>query len=333
MTDQPVEKPHYSPSQAESFARCPEAYRRRYLDGDRIPPGIRAISGKGVHGGAQINFSQKIKSHVDMTLDDIIDAAVYVYESEIETQNVVLNRDELSRGVKRVLAEAKDETARLASAHAKLQAPEYQPVHVEREHRIIIPGSTHDLLGIIDMEDDRDIVTDWKMSSKRFTEQDVASSVQLTYYAAAHHIHTGRPAREVRLDAIIKNKEPVRQVIAARRSTPDYIALKNRLNAQLAAIAAGNFPPASTGSWWCSPKWCGYYSTCPYVNAKPVIVDLNLGTAKPADPTPAMAIIESPPPNATVLPPLEDEDSDDVQSSIDQTAPNELAVAASTGQP
>jgi hypothetical protein len=92
--------------------------------------------------------------------------------------------------------------------------------------------------------------------------------VQLTVYAAGHKRLTGQPASEVRLDVLVKTKEVTRQVLRSTRGAADFQALAARINATLAGIAAGIFPPASPGSWWCSDRWCGYWRSCPYVNSE-----------------------------------------------------------------
>jgi hypothetical protein len=54
--------------------------------------------------------------------------------------------------------------------------------------------------------------------------------------------------------------------------TPDDQArVVIRSQEAIAGIEAGFFPPASSGGWWCSPKMCGYWPTCPYVRGGSVI--------------------------------------------------------------
>lgn len=260
-----VRKPHVSATQIESYCRCGEAYRRRYLEHEVIPPGIVTIQGKGFHKAAEVNFSQKIESHVDLSVSDIKDAAAAAFEEEVRG-SYVLTADEVSRGPKLVVAEAKDETVALAELHAREQAPDYQPIAVERECRIVFPNSTHDLLGFIDLEDDQDRVVDFKTANKRKNQDEVDASLQLTVYAAAHRLRYGRDASEVRLDTVVKNKKPVRQVLVSHRDQADFQVLVNRVNAVLGGLKAGIFAPATPGAWWCGPKWCGYWHTCSYVN-------------------------------------------------------------------
>lgn len=263
-----TERKHWSPSQLDLACKCGEAYRRRYLENEVIPPGIALMKGRGLHGGAKVNMTQKIETRIDLPVSDIVDAAVASFEKDVKA-GFVLSQEETSRGTKTVIAEAKDDVVELARVHAIEQAPEYQPTMVEARVRIVLPDAPRDLLGIIDLADTRDIVTDFKTSSKRKNQTEVDGSVQLTSYAAAFKTITGRDPRAVRLDTVVRTKtKTYRHALDSTRSSDDYNALANRINAVARMVDAGVFVPAMPGAWWCAPKWCGYWSTCPFVNSQ-----------------------------------------------------------------
>lgn len=258
-------KPHLSPSALATLSRCGEQYRRRYIEGDRIPPGMAALKGVGVHRGIKENFDQKIESHTDLKPSDIVDAAVAGFDEEKNIRGYELTSEEVSIGVDKVLGEAVDATARMAQGHAELQAPSYQPVMVEQRLMVPLPGATHDLLGIIDVLDDKHRVTDFKTGAKSKPQGDADSSLQLSYYAAAVELKTGRKPVEARLDVIIDKKSgPDRQVLRTQRDQDHAAVLVARVNAALSVIQAGAFVPTDPTNWWCSARWCGYHSTCPY---------------------------------------------------------------------
>lgn len=259
-------KPHLSATQLESYCRCPEAYRRRYLEREVIPPGIAIIQGKSFHSAAATNFEQKIESRADLPVEMFKEAAAAAFDEE-RKNGFCLTSEEESLGIGKVMGAALDKTVELIELHAKEQAPDYQPILVEEEVRIPLPGE-RDLLAIIDLADELDRVTDFKSASKRKPQSEADGSVQLTIYAAAFQRHTGRPPSELRLDTAVKNKEPVRQVLTTQRTRSDFEALANRINAVSLGIAKGSFPPATPGAWWCTSKWCGYWHTCPYVNSE-----------------------------------------------------------------
>lgn len=261
------DKPYLSATQLNMYARCPEQYRRRYIEGERLPPGIAATRGTGLHQAAAANMRQKVQSHVDQPPTDIIDQAVAAYDAAIHG-GVALTAEEVSEGVENVIGENRDLVADLALVHAKQQAPEYQPVLVEREIRLELPGP-RDLLGVIDLADDQGRVVDWKTGKKAQSQTEADTSVQLTIYAAAHRAVSGSDPSEVRLDYLTTGSRIKRGVVSSQRGPDDYAALAARFNAVSAAIDAGVFPPAMPGSWFCSARWCGFYENgCPFVNGR-----------------------------------------------------------------
>lgn len=262
------QKPYLSPSQIETYLRCGEAYRRRYVEGERIPPGIVAVQGTGVHAGAEVNFRQKILTGSDLPVRDIIDASVDGFDRQLK-EGWTVDPEGPSVG------DARDQLASLATVLAKEVCPEYQPTHVEQTVRIELPGA-YDMLGVVDLAADGKVI-DFKTTAKTMSQSQVDKSPQITFYAAAHRILTGSIAEEVVIENLVKTKKPKRVRIASTRDKRDFAALAARINAVSAGIQAGVFVPAEQGSWMCSQRWCGYYESCPYVNAtKSTIVDLQV---------------------------------------------------------
>ncbi len=265
MTD---ERPHLSASQIDSYCRCGEAYRRRYLEGEKIPPAIAMIKGTGFHAAAEANMRQKIETHRDLPACEIIDVAVASFDAELPG-GYILNEEETSQGVENVLGRARDDLADFALVHAREQAPDYQPTHVEQTVRIELPNAPRDLLAVIDLADDQGRVVDFKTAGKKKSQADADESVQLTIYAAGLHALTGSPPTEVRLDTVVAGKKAVtRSVVSSQRDEADFAALAHRINMVQRGIDAGVFAPATPGAWWCGPKWCGYWHSCPYVNSQ-----------------------------------------------------------------
>jgi len=268
MTEQTqTEKPHISATQLDMYWRCPESYRRRYVEGEVIPPAIALLQGRAFHKGAEFNFRQKIDTHEDLPAGEIVDAAAAAFEADL-AGGYELNEEEAFHGAKKVLGQAKDQVVGLAFAHGVMQAPDYQPVAVEHRSTILFPSATHDLVAITDLRDDKRRVVDFKTAARKMPADAADKSTQLSIYAAAYQVETGSPPREVRLDVVTKTKDPARQVLRSHRSEAAFQVLINRVNATLAAINKGSFPPASPDAWCCSLKWCGYARTCPYFNSE-----------------------------------------------------------------
>jgi hypothetical protein len=250
------------------FWRCPEQYRRRYIEQEVVPPGIAMLTGSAVHAGIEHNFERKIETREDLPARQIVEASVAAFRERVKA-GYSLTEEEDAVGRTKVLGEAVDQTAALAGLHATEQAPEYQPTEVEHTTRIVFPAAPVDLLAITDLRDDAGRVTDFKTAKRSPPAADVERSVQLTIYAAAYWVDHGRPPSSVRLDTLVKTKKPKRQLLTSRREEGHIAVLVRRINATLAAIQAGSFTPCPPDAWQCSDKWCGYFRTCPYVNAEP----------------------------------------------------------------
>lgn len=256
----------YSQSKLGMWERCGEQYRRRWMEGEVIPPGVAAVRGTAVHEAARVNFRQKRSTHEDLPAEEIVEAAVEKFRTE-STGGLMLTEEEHARGLKTVVDEALDETARYAQAHAAEQAPDYQPVIVE--DRVSIPSGIDgvQLQGTIDLADDQGRLVDFKTKGKTPAERDVHVSPQLTLYSALYQARTKEAPKAIRQDVLVGLKRGVeRRVLETTRGPADYAALAERLGAMHASIQAGLFPPASPEHWACSPNYCGYYRSCKYVN-------------------------------------------------------------------
>lgn len=258
------DKPHLSASQLEMFAKCPESWRRRYLEKEIIPPKLAMLKGTAVHAGAEKNMRQKIETHQDLPANEIIDAAVESFESNIKHDGFQLGPDEKKKdvdGYRNLVVE-------MATQHAAQQAPEYQPVAVEKKFRIELPDLNHDVVGVIDLVDTNGDVIDFKTAGRAMQQSDADSSTQLSLYAAAQG---DVDEVNVKLDILIEPtaRQPVRrQLVQAKRDRSDLPVIGRRISVISKTIDAGLFPPAAVGSWWCSESWCGYWSTCGYVNSE-----------------------------------------------------------------
>lgn len=266
--ESPPRKPHISHSQLSMFWRCPEQYRRRYMEGERFPPGIAMMTGSAVHKGIETNFGRKIETHEDLPAPEIIDSAVAAFQAAT-AGDYALTKEEINIGRDQVLATAIDQTATLAGLHAEEQAPEYQPTEVEHTTRIVFPTAPVDLLATTDLRDDRHRITDFKTAKQSKSADEVHRSVQLTIYAAAYWVDHGLPPRAVQLDTLVKTKTPKRQLLTSTRTREHIETLVRRINVTLGVIQGGYFAPCPPDAWQCSDKWCGYYRTCPYVNSDP----------------------------------------------------------------
>ena len=86
-------------SMLNMFFRCPEQFRRRYLEGEIIPPGIAAAIGKSVHKAAEENHKHKLLKEEDLPKDYLQDFARDTYVKIVENEGVYLAPEELDQAI------------------------------------------------------------------------------------------------------------------------------------------------------------------------------------------------------------------------------------------
>lgn len=250
------------------FEMCGEAYRRRYVEGEKDYAGTAALRGSGVHGGAQVNHVQKKKTGRDLPKNDIIDASVAAFEKRKADDGFRLTPEEQSMGVSSALARTVQSITTLSGLYADQVAPEIKPDLIEEKIIVEIPNTGIDLAGTIDLSTTDGRLKDFKTSTRSKSQKDADESLQLSLYDFLFEKKTGRKPTGLDLEVLVDLKTPKAQRLSTGRTQRDRTVLFNRMNVLLRSRQAGIFAPAAVGSWNCSAKWCGFWDTCPFVNGE-----------------------------------------------------------------
>lgn len=256
-------------SEVNDFELCGEYYRRKHVDKEPAHPGTAALRGSGVHGAAELNYKQKIKTARDLPRKDLVDAAVAAFEERKSKDGFRLTPDEISVGVVPSLERAKMDSAKLTGTYSEKLAPKVQPKHVELFIKAEIPNSNVDLAGTIDVVDVADDISDMKTSTRAKSQSEADQSNQFSQYGILYHAKTGIWPKQFFLDTLVDYKrgpDLVRRITG--RNPKDYGAYVNRLNVMLLSREKGIFAPAGVGAWFCSQKWCPFFHNCVYVNSE-----------------------------------------------------------------
>ena len=256
---------HLSVSQLDTYTRCGEVYRRRYIEGEIIPPGLPARIGSGVHKGAEVNFKAKMQTGRDEPLSVVQDAAADSYVKELG-KGVFFAPDEVP-GAKLAMAAGKDTVVSLAKLFHTELAPQIQPMLVEEKVIIDLPGVDLPVVTILDCYTQTKALRDLKTAGKKWGDDKAHSSNQPTAYREAIKTVTGEYPESIYFDVLVSTKTPSLQTLSTVRTEDDLAILSRKFAFMVAGINAGIFPPAEPGSWMCSPKWCGFWFTCPYIPA------------------------------------------------------------------
>ena len=265
-----------SHSRMSMLSRCGEQFRRRYVEHEVVPPDVSLAVGRAVDRAVSENLRSKMAGAGLKSAEEVVDLARDAVEDEFRGE-VVLSDDEASRGLRAVKGEAADKSIRLASCHARELAPTINPTHVQRWVAVDLArlGYPAELVGIIDVQE-AGRVRDTKTSAKSPQAGAADASMQLTTYGLASRVLDGAAPTSLGLDFLVDNKSGAKAVTQqTTRATDDYRSLLRRVERYLEVVEKGAFQPTSPDNWWCSTRFCGYASTCPFFR-RPASVAVDL---------------------------------------------------------
>jgi hypothetical protein len=257
-------------SKLSLLQRCGEAFRRRYIEEEVMPPSPRMLRGTVVHSVATTAMLRKYDEGELPTVEEAKDLAASAFD--LNWRGVVtLSREERAEGLAKVGGHSKDFAIDLSGFHVETVAPSINPVAVER--RITIKPKDSDLVihGTIDLVDgtpEGEIIRDLKTTERAPIKNAADLSPQLTMYAMLRKLEVGRlPVKQV-LDYLIRTPRRAERkhvILETTRDEADITAYVARINVSIESVKKGVFMPTSPDNWWCAPNWCDYHSTCPYV--------------------------------------------------------------------
>ena len=257
---------HLSVSQINMFFRCSQQWVFRYIDGIKMPPGIAAHVGSGVHKGSEMDLVTKRDTGKHESESVVVDAAVSGYEERLSKDGIFLSRED-APNAKKLLGEGKDQTVDLARLWYHDVAPTIEPMLIEESITMPVEGLDIPLMGIVDLLESNHTLRDLKTAGKKMSQSDADTSLQPTLYRELVKHHTGKYPSSISFDVLVKKKVPKAHRIETVRNDSDFDALVLRAQSMLKQIDAGNFGPADPGSWMCGSRWCAYWSSmCPFIS-------------------------------------------------------------------
>lgn len=266
-------KPQLHVSALNMLSFCGEQYRRRYIEREIIPPGIALVTGTGLDRAVTADLTCKIESNGENLLpeEQVADVARDAVRNEVKGNGVRLMDDEKELGEKVVVGQAVDRAVRMALLHHRELAPRLVPTHVQREWVLKLRNYPVDLAGTIDIQEQATI-RDTKSSKKSPVQSAADESDQLTVYAMASRYIDGKLPDKVALDYVVDytTEKTLKQVtkivqLESQRTEADFTPFLRRVQVAVRAMETGVFVPVKQSDPMCSPRWCGYFDTCPYV--------------------------------------------------------------------
>jgi hypothetical protein len=108
---------HWSPSSLAMLRRCPRQFQQRYILGRKERPGEARVTGSAVHAALERNFEQKIASHEDLPLVDVLEW--YLDEGFTE----VVDTEQALAGEEVVWNTSPDDARRTAASFCRQTTP------------------------------------------------------------------------------------------------------------------------------------------------------------------------------------------------------------------
>lgn len=254
----------------DMLSRCGEQYRRRYVQNEKIPPGVAVIVGSATHRCIAGNMRHKMETGALLLAETCAAFARDAVNKTWAEEGVLLNDDERQMDLGKVRGAAVDKAVRLSVLHHQRIAPLVQPTHVERAWTLALPGYPDlDLAGTIDIQEGSTCIRDSKTSAMSPAWNVADNSDQLTAYALAAQVLDGAMPGRLALDYLVDLKRgPKVETRVTTRTADDSRVFLRRVEAAINALDKGAFVPARQTDWWCSLRWCGYASTCPYFRGR-----------------------------------------------------------------
>ncbi len=257
-TSLPVD--HLSVSSVNLFLRCPEKWRRRYIDQEyEGPVSSNMILGSAV-GAAEGHADQQV---IDDGYRPSVDQVVDLFADEFEDRT---GREEIDWG-ERKPGEVKDTGVGAVKAYEKDIAPTFEPVSVERRFTLQLEGVEWGFIGYFDVEDADGRVRDRKVRGRKLASAEADTDIQPTGFLLARRAEGNRASGFV-FDTMVKTKTPYAEPVPTDRTDAQLDAFTHRLYGIAAEIhwrlENDVWAGAAPGAWWCSNSMCGYWDRCQF---------------------------------------------------------------------
>lgn len=245
----PTDNFRFSNSTLQLFLRCGLAFLKSQEQRHRSATPAMAV-GTAVAYAAEVDNAAKIAWAPRVSLSELVDAGVSRFERELEEAEVLGTKFELDR--------AKDRAADGSRAYGEQLSPRINGVLLAEEVLIaeIAPGL--ELAGTVDCITEG-VVRDTK-TGRRWSQQRVDVSRQLSAYSLLYEARFGRPPARVAIDSLYEERGRWRaETLWSSRSERELAAFVETAQRAKSAIEAGVFLPAAEGAWWCSDAWCPFW--------------------------------------------------------------------------
>ena len=238
-------------SAIQMYLKCAKQYEFRYVEGIKSRPGIALLEGSSHHKALEINNKNKRDKSKDLSPSALTEIFVEDFRDRVKKEkNEIIWQDEKEDDIiSRADLLHRDYIRRIA--------PKIKPVDVE--HKFEVPVKVGDLT--FTLYGTKDLTTqshvwDYKTTTRKRSQNDVDNDLQLTLYSFA------AKKKKVGIIEFRKTANPEVGIIESERTVRQTLWALEIAASVVKAVRNKSFPMTNPTNWWCSPKWCGYWSRC-----------------------------------------------------------------------
>lgn len=254
--------PHLSASSINDYIDCGLLYKFGRLD--KLPMEFRSDSlefGSCIHKVLEKHYRLKMEGKT-LSVKELHQIFETYWRETAEGKEDI--RYSEGKNFQSFLLEGKE---LLTVYHNKIPESNLTIIGVEEPFSFMVEGCPVPIIGAIDLLEEEDdsgvlILTDWKTSSKAYSNTEADQNFQLTLYQTAVK-KNGYSDREILLkfDCLIKTKIPKFEQYYTTRSKIDEMRAVKKIREVWNGINKGVFlPNNSPSNWKC--KNCPYKKTC-----------------------------------------------------------------------
>jgi hypothetical protein len=249
-----------SASSLRLYWKCPERWRRRYLEREREPQTGPMLVGSAVGAAATAHFAARMAGE-PLSAGAVDDILVAEFDERAERPLTELGGEQP--------AALREQSREALRAYLAGIARTVRPISVERRIELRFEGAEWSFVGYVDVEDERGHVVDLKVGAKHVTQAKADRDPQASGYLLARALE-GAPAQRFEFHSI--RRGAIRPggrclMVPTERSAVRLALFEARVAQTARAIAGcvetGDWPLASPDGWWCAAGQCSFWASCP----------------------------------------------------------------------
>ena len=271
---------HLSPSSYGLWVMCREAWRRKYICGEREAPSGAMFLGSRVDDAVSLYYRRIIDEHERLDLEQVKDAYRALWQTELDAEHEKLgvNWADIHQQVAFELG-----LEALELTFEQLVPRLGEPVAVQRQlEYALAPGLQWTILCYLDLEtrgravtgEEIERIVDYKVKGSPISQPQADRDPQASLYLTGRWLE-GRPAEEFSFAQIAKPGKQRRQISSVLRTTTRSVGQMRATLARIALAASeitaayerlGPDRPwgfADPTSWKCSSRFCAAWGNCP----------------------------------------------------------------------